>query len=564
MKKFIRDQDHRIFVTEDNWSTFEVFTEEAQEAKEERNSDIITSIKIRYQYPENIAKIILKEWDTIREKFSLPSKDGYGTPFEIFAIAVLYNLDYQEVYDNYIVQGNEDGKIDAIYWNSDKCVLYQIKLGMIDYDVKSIMKSHHLQYLREQTISENDTQDLTTFYEKHWNDIKEKDHEIKTISQNDQIAGNINPDQIIQLFFENKIINHENKLCLSLQVPYLENNGIPTFLLAKGKNQVYTYFENAQKFIQEILDCSGIKNKENLHKYFQDNVRGYAGLNQNMVQTIKETPKNFVKYNNGITITGAVTYKKESGILEIKNPIISNGQQTIWNLVNTNESLEEVELLIIVKNDTIPTIKDKIARFTNEQRNIKPIDLYSLDENVRKIQAEIYHDTSLTEKVFLETNSTGEKQYTKLLKQLYKKEAIVPLSEFCRLYFVTEDKKLGSWKSNISDQMRELLNKSPEYQLSKALKICETIKNWKEYMKNFQDPDKNDMKVADLAIMYLMAKEELDIKKAIELIRTINEKYYYQIPKELRKSKLIDLYKSNEILVYIELERANLLEPVAM
>ena len=42
------------------------------------------------------------------------------------------------------------------------------------------------------------------------------------------------------------------------------------------------------------------------------------GINKNMSLTIDNEPNNFVKFNNGITITGKVSYKDTVGTLIIK------------------------------------------------------------------------------------------------------------------------------------------------------------------------------------------------------------------------------------------------------
>ena len=99
------------------------------------------------------------------------------------------------------------------------------------------------------------------------------------------------------------------------------------------------------------------------------------GSSSNIEKTINEEPSNFVKYNNGVTITGKVTYMTGSESIKIKNPIINNGQQTIWNIVNHYPNIDQIDLLIIVKDEESTKVKSKISRYTNSQRNIKPIDL---------------------------------------------------------------------------------------------------------------------------------------------------------------------------------------------
>ncbi len=543
-----------IFVSDDNFKTFDTLYKESIDAIEETNHDTITQVKLRYMLPEKKANIIIKELKAIRKQFNLEKKDGYGSSFEIFAISVLYNLDYQETYDNFIVTGNNDGKVDAIYWYGKECILYQIKLGTCDGEIKNIINKNHLEFLRDNTITEKNTSDLLKFYQNHSNEIKEKNFKIKTISQNLKNKANISPLEIMEKYFENKIINQKNHLLLKLSIPKkTRSDDVTTFLIAQSKNEVYAYFISAEKLKKELLNCSGIKNIENLHKFFSENVRGDLGPNKNMIHTIKANPKNFVKYNNGITIMGNVEYKEEIGLLTITNPIINNGQQTLWNLL-TQETLKDVEVLVIVKNDSKPSVKDKIARFTNEQRQIKPVDLYSLDENLRKIQIDLYHDKEFREEMFLNINKSGKKQYDMLMKQIYSTESIIQVDEFCRLYFSTSDNQIGKWKNNISNMIEHKLNESPSFDFAKAKKICQIIKTFKVELKQLSKEEKNDLKAADLATMYIMYTDKKTFQEAFEIIKKINLANFYEVPISQRKSKLIDLYKSDSIFNLIQNE----------
>lgn len=543
-----------IFVSDDNFKTFDTLYKESIDVIEETNHDTITQVKLRYMLPEKKANIIIKELKAIRKQFNLEKKDGYGSSFEIFAISVLYNLDYQETYDNFIVTGNNDGKVDAIYWYGKECILYQIKLGTCDGEIKNIINKNHLEFLRDNTITEKNTSDLLKFYQNHSNEIKEKNFKIKTISQNLKNKANISPLEIMEKYFENKIINQKNHLLLKLSIPKkTRSDDVTTFLIAQSKNGVYAYFISAEKLKKELLNCSGIKNIENLHKFFSENVRGDLGPNKNMIHTIKANPKNFVKYNNGITIMGNVEYKEEIGLLTITNPIINNGQQTLWNLL-TQETLKDVEVLVIVKNDSKPSVKDKIARFTNEQRQIKPVDLYSLDENLRKIQIDLYHDKEFREEMFLNINKSGKKQYDMLMKQIYSTESIIQVDEFCRLYFSTSDNQIGKWKNNISNMIEHKLNESPSFDFAKAKKICQIIKTFKVELKQLSKEEKNDLKAADLATMYIMYTDKKTFQEAFEIIKKINLANFYEVPISQRKSKLIDLYKSDSIFNLIQNE----------
>ena len=289
---------------------------------------------------------------------------------------------------------------------------------------------------------------------------------------------------------------------------------------------------------------------------FFDNVRGFLGINKSMEDTIENDSENFVKYNNGITITGKIaSLPGVDGCFEITSPVINNGQQTVLNLLEKYPNIDGVNLLIILKNESDIKIKSKISQFTNSQRLIKPIDLLSLDDNIRFLQGQLFHlaVSNKEDNFFLEINSTGTKNYQKLVKTIYFKENIISLADFCKLYFSVDDLKLGNWKSNISTMIEEILSKNVIYDVEKSLMICKIISKYKRYLNSIANKnEKNIVKTADLAFMFIMYKYKVDEYTAREVIDGVNQKYFYNIPESNRKSKLIDLYKSNSIVEQIE------------
>lgn len=549
MEKFIRYKDHKILYSEDNWKTIRELNKVAKSSEEERSKDVTTKVKLRFLLGEAKGKIIIDELIKIRNQYSLPEEDGFGHAFEIFAISVLYNIDYDVAVNNYIVNGNKDGKIDAIYWNQpDKNIVYQIKIDTLDpkeINIDKVMKQNYLSYIKTGKIAYPESDDLLAFCDKNKKHLtKDKDMDIVIISNNDMSDMNISPLDIFNQYFYNILICRKNDIELSLTIPL----GNKVANLA-DRNDIYAYFVDAKTFINDLLNCENINIKDNLYKFFYDNVRGDLGSNDNIHQTINEEPFNFVKYNNGVTITGNVKYMNGSESIKIKNPIINNGQQTIWNIVNDYPNIDDVSLLIIVKDEESNYVKSKISRYTNSQRNIKPADLLSLNENLRYIQEQIFKLTLMGNSMFLEINSSGARNYNKILKKLYSPYDIISLTDFCKLYFSVEDLKLGNWKSSISTKLKEVIDRDPEFDVEKSLLVCNIISKSKKYIYDISDSNKrNDLKSADLAFMYIMYKYKIDLDQASEVICYINNKYYYSVPDNQRVSKLIDLYKSNSII----------------
>ena len=249
MVKYIRCKDYTTLYSDDNWATYKVAKNESPEGKEETNKDISTEVKLRYMLGEDKAKIIIGELYKIRTDFQLQKKDGYGHAFEIFAISVLYNIDYDIVYDNYIIQGQEDGKIDAIYWSESQIEVYQIKLDFLDLNDLNVMKTNYVEFLKTGNISNSNTSSLLSFLNKHKRDIKfDKDVVYKTISTNNSDKNNIKPEEIFKKFFENIIISKENNIKLELSVPMY--NGVARL---NDKKNVYAYFVSAKEFIDNIF-----------------------------------------------------------------------------------------------------------------------------------------------------------------------------------------------------------------------------------------------------------------------------------------------------------------------
>ena len=206
MMKIIRYRGNKCFCSSDNWKTYEVLTRRMIDAEEEKDADIITKMKFRYELGDDRADLIISELNDIREMFDMQSADGYGHPFEVFSISVLYNIDYNSAFKNYIVNGKNDGKIDAIYWRSDLIYLYQIKLDMVDASVKDKMKHNHNEFLDTGNLTSPNTEDLLEFYKRNKDNIpRTKNFKIITISSNLDNENNYTPFQICQMYFENQI-----------------------------------------------------------------------------------------------------------------------------------------------------------------------------------------------------------------------------------------------------------------------------------------------------------------------------------------------------------------------
>ena len=155
----------------------------------------------------------------------MQSGDGYGHAFEVFALAVLYNINYNIVFDNYIVSGQNDGKIDAIYWKKDINIIYQIKMDYLDFSEVEVIDKNYYEFISTGNISSENSQDLLLFCKKHQKNItREKEYEIVTISNNGINESHISSKNIYLKYFENYLLNKTNNLTISLTIP--KENGV--------------------------------------------------------------------------------------------------------------------------------------------------------------------------------------------------------------------------------------------------------------------------------------------------------------------------------------------------
>ena len=548
--KRISLRNNHFFVTYDNWVNFEYHEGGCIIGIPEENRDIITEIKIRHLLGNKFGFFIINELKKIQEQFGFTSNEGYGEAFEVFAMAtLLHNDDYIDVYDKNIVQGPMDGGIDAIKFDEHNVILYQIKTDFAqDFSgIHEKMEINYNKYLdnRENTIDE--LKDLNQFLKKNNSNVK-LGLNLKTITICNNRGNDYTPLDIYNMYLKNNFLNKTNNMVIKLRADSASK-------VAKigDTNQAFAFFINAKNFIDNLLSNKIINNNlNNLNKLFYDNVRGQLKENEEMINTILSDSKNFVLYNNGITITGDINYLSRTNEFVIKEPVISNGQQTLWNLVNHLESnqLNNINLLIYIKNTNHSSqIKNNISRFTNTQTNIKPIDLLSLNDYIRSIQEYIACTKKEENRYFLDINTSGNRGYEKKLSEVFEKNNIIKLSDFCRLYYSTEDNNVGSWKNSISSMIKNKMGKMKEFDRDKSLQLCEIIANYNSYLNSIKDKEeKNIVSTAGLAMMYISYIYNKDIYEAKKVIDKLNDKYFYKIkdPKS-KPSKLIDIYKTDDI-----------------
>ena len=296
----------------------------------------------------------------------------------------------------------------------------------------------------------------------------------------------------------------------------------------------------------------GVKLKTS-DKLFYDNVRGFMGVNATMQDTIKNNPEKFELYNNGLSILGEIRLTATSIIIE--NPTIINGQQTLYNLMYAKEKNIDISKIVIpVFIKTLSDNKERlnVARFNNFQKQVKDIDLLSIHSGLREIQEQLLNEAVKNnftdENYYLQLISNGSRGSSLVINKLFAKNAKISLTNFVRVYWIIDKKKmLGAWKNNVSNMIStEIIEKNYQFQYNKSKKVCKIITDFYNYIDTLDKKQKNKYQVADVAFLYLLSKYNLeDSKKVIDYI---NEDIF----ERENPSKLIDLYKSANIEKYIK------------
>lgn len=163
--------------------------------------------------------------------------------------------------------------------------------------------------------------------------------------------------------FKNIIDQNQNKYTTNL--PYVETMELP------GTNEVGNSciaICRASDFVSMINTEDGIIRKT----LFNDNVRDFQGdnaINNEISETIKNSPERFVLFNNGITIVCS-SFKPGNRILEIENPQIVNGCQSsyiIFNASKQNIDISSITLVIKIISTNNNDLSNEIVRGTNRQ-----------------------------------------------------------------------------------------------------------------------------------------------------------------------------------------------------
>ncbi|MDR0196824.1 MAG: AIPR family protein, partial [Oscillospiraceae bacterium] len=156
---------------------------------------------------------------------------------------------------------------------------------------------------------------------------------------------------------------------------------------------------------------------------FFDNVRdvqGLTGINNEVLQTIRENPENFILLNNGITVI-CENFERQNKLLKIKNPQIVNGCQTsnvLFLAKRQGCDLSKVSVAMKLIDTADDDIVSAIVRGTNKQNIVYEVAFETARPFHKKLEE------------FFEGMGNGEKSdserlyYERRSKQFYDKPGI--------------------------------------------------------------------------------------------------------------------------------------------
>lgn len=363
----------------------------------------------------------------------------YSRSLAAFSLMVLSQCTVEEA-SNSVTDGYGDNGIDAVFFDKMANKLWIVQSKFFSKGSGSISHGDMLKFIKG-------VNDLTALdFDKFNNKIKSHSNEVEqalddskvtihiinattgqTVSAECQqsindLLAEVNTPTPIAFFYDFNLNEVVNGLLANV-------NGTPIdedILLSD-----WGMINEPYKAVYGLMDGVELANLWKTYKkrLFSENIRSFLGasdVNENIANTIKKHPENFVYFNNGITILCDTLSKKprgggdrHTGYFTCKNVTIVNGAQTIGSLGMTLEGAndEDIILKVFVKIISLENTPDyfgeSITVATNTQNKVEKKDFISLDEEQIRLRREFalesvnYHIKRSGEKIV-----PDEKNYT--------------------------------------------------------------------------------------------------------------------------------------------------------
>lgn len=353
------------------------------------------------------------EIEKIENNFFLKeTKKKRSNAFQYLCMSILSGIDYEDIKESDIIDGNDENGIDVININESDdgsiITIINCKSGKDNYsenDLKELRRG--LEYIFEEKLGV--CKKLENFkLKKRIEDIREiKDSIIYinifySVFNGSKINNKLERERKnIEKKFSKLISFEYPKAKLSINIENgtsLYKKKLSLMESLKHKEIEIEYYDKERILKPEVISDSilgyllTVKGKviaqlvhENGEKLFEKNVRGwfkYKKSNKEIYETCKNDKANLFWFlNNGITIVGdSAIPNSDKGIIKIRNLQIVNGQQTariLYEAFQKKELKEEVKVLCRVYTGGGDDFVNNIAKATNNQISVGNRDLMS-------------------------------------------------------------------------------------------------------------------------------------------------------------------------------------------
>jgi len=468
------------------------------------------------------------------------SENAYATI--IVALKSLLKLSDKNIKNDVIIDGYNDGQIDAIYIDDRNKIinvfevketnkferndvinifLSEFKRNFLDdrIDLSGLnnlankkIKEAQIKYFKKyyevkiyivRTLFVDNCQKIKKTYEKHF---------LKSLSKFKRISVRfINTDIIINKFFDKS----EDKFNCNIT---FDNDDV----FCDSKNKIAIGKIKVSKIIKIIEDS---KNPKINYNIFDDNVRDdqeNETLDDDLKQTLKENPERFFLFHNGITMSCLKLKTTNSESFDLTNPQVLNGCQSLKSLQRIydknkklfNNSTILCRLFEGKNNNDI----NSVCQSTNSQRPITTWDLRTNDI-VQKILEEILSFFNYSYNRKRNKDKNNNKIYITDLAQwisaCMNKEPAVAKSSKKKLFDVT--------KGENSDYNKKIFRLDRD--IKKIVILCDKCIFIKKELKKIKmKSDKDAKSFLDHADFHIMSHVYNFGKKDIKSIKTAIKK----------------------------------------
>lgn len=363
----------------------------------------------------------------------------YSRSLAAFSLMVLSQCSAEEA-ANSVTDGFGDNGIDAVFFDKMANKLWAVQSKFFSKGSGSISHGDMLKFIKG--INDLTALDFGDFNEKVKNHSAEIEQALDDSKVSIQIV-NATTGQSISVECKKSVDELLEDINTPSPIAYFHDfnlnevvNGLLSNVSGKPIDEDiilsdWGMINEPYKAVYGLMDGVELANLWKTHRkrLFSENIRSFLGasdVNENISDTIKNHPENFVYFNNGITILcGSLSKKprgggdRHTGYFTCKDMTIVNGAQTIGSLGTALEGTNDEDVVIkvfakiISLENTPEDFGENITIATNTQNKVEKKDFISLDEEQIRLRREFalesinYHIKRTGDKIV-----PDEKNYT--------------------------------------------------------------------------------------------------------------------------------------------------------